>query len=817
MTGERGLRLLLVGRREDSDHALWELEHEGLRVDATQVAALDALAPTTRREQPSFDVVILALRTEDTRGLEALSGLRRLGIEAPVIVVTDALEEDAGVDALRAGAFDYVLRERLARLPLTVRMALTEHRRTEDQSRAEARLRAYARQHAAVAQLGQEALSGAPMETLMDAAVRLVARGLGAERVEVLELLPDGEEMLVRAGVGWSYDAIGTARLPATAETMSGFVLRRRESVVSEDVHAERRFAPDPSAEPDALRSAAGVVIAGQGGPFGVLSAHARQAGSFTPDGVHFLESVANLLAEAISRRQAGETLRLLESAVRQATDAIMISTAELAGDGPAIVYVNPAFSRITGYTASEILGRPGSLLNGPHTDPGTLERLGIHLRQGRAFSGELIQRRKDGTEFRAEVHVAPVRSEDGEITHFVTTQRDVSQRAQLEEQLRQSQKIEAVGRLAGGVAHDFNNILMAITGYATFLLESMDPDHEFRMDIEEIERAANRGAALTHQLLAFSRRQVLQPRVLDLNEIVVDLERMLRRLIGEDIELVTVLDAELGTMKADPGQIQQVLLNLILNARDAMPDGGRLTIETAALTLTESYAHEHVSFIPGDYVRLVVSDNGTGMDSYAKAHLFEPFFTTKEKGKGTGLGLATVYGIVKQSGGYVYVYSELGHGTTFKLYFPRLPMAAGAAPAPTLPRPGPGTETLLLAEDEESVRTLTRRILESHGYTVLDAQNGLEAMEVARRYDRPIDLLVTDVIMPGMSGPKLAEEIRAARPEIKVLYMSGYTENALAPRGGLDPRTAFLQKPFSPIALAAKIREVLDHAGGEE
>lgn len=381
-------------------------------------------------------------------------------------------------------------------------------------------------------------------------------------------------------------------------------------------------------------------------------------------------------------------------------------------------------------------------------------------------------------------------------------------------DQLRQSQKMEAVGQLAGGVAHDFNNLLTAITGYSDLTLRRLPADDPLRKNVEEIKRAGARAASLTRQLLAFSRKQMLQAKVLDLNSIVSDMDKMLRRLIGEDIDLATLLQPSLPPIKADPGQIEQVILNLAVNARDAMPTGGKLTIETGAVTLTETEAGSGGSVKPGRYVLLAVSDNGGGMSQETRQRIFEPFFTTKEVGKGTGLGLSTVYGIIKQSGGNVGVYSELGQGSTFKVYLPVAEEAAGFNDAKTSPAEIPqGTETILLVEDEEMVRNLTREILQTCGYHVLSAKNGREADEVCRAFNGEIELMITDVVMPQMGGRELAERVAEVRPETRVLYMSGYTDDAIVRHGVLDEEMPFLQKPFSPEALAKKVKEVLESA----
>ena len=377
--------------------------------------------------------------------------------------------------------------------------------------------------------------------------------------------------------------------------------------------------------------------------------------------------------------------------------------------------------------------------------------------------------------------------------------------------QLQQSQKMEAVGRLAGGVAHDFNNLLTAITGYSDLSLRRLQPGDPLRRNIEEVKRAAGRAADLTHQLLAFSRKQVLQPRVLDLNGVILEMEKMLRRLIGEDMELLYDLNTSLGRVKADPGQLQQVLLNLAVNARDAMPGGGKLTIQTANTYLDREYAGQHVAVVPGPYVVLAVSDNGCGMDEATRAKIFEPFFTTKQQGEGTGLGLATVYGIVKQSHGNIWVYSEVGQGTTFKIY---LPLVEGDAeplrPAERVESLSAGTETILLVEDDEMVRRITSTILRQAGYEVLEAVDGESALRTCRQHEGTIHLALTDVVMPGMSGRVVADRLKELRPDVGVLFMSGYTEEAIVRHGVLHEGVNFLEKPFTPDTLTRKAREVL-------
>jgi signal transduction histidine kinase len=388
-------------------------------------------------------------------------------------------------------------------------------------------------------------------------------------------------------------------------------------------------------------------------------------------------------------------------------------------------------------------------------------------------------------------------------------TRRD---RAQLEEQFRQAQKMEAVGRLAGGIAHDFNNLLTVIAGYAQLALESVPASEPLAGHLAEVKKAADRASELTRQLLAFSRRQVLTVQVTNLNAIVAGMEKMLRRLIGEDIDLETRLAPDLASVRTDPGQIEQIIMNLAVNARDAMPAGGKLTLETRNVELDASYASSHATVVPGPYVLLAVSDTGVGMDDELLSHIFEPFFTTKEQGKGTGLGLAMVYGTVKQSSGYIWAYSAKGKGTTFKIYLPRAEKTeeeAGERRAEE--HPPSGAETILLVEDEAGVRGLAQRVLEQYGYRVLVAQHGEEALRLLGKHDGPIHLLVTDVVMPGISGRELAEALRLSKPDLKVLYMSGYTDEAIVRHGVLEEGVQFLQKPFTPQGLAHKVRQVLD------
>jgi PAS domain S-box-containing protein len=512
--------------------------------------------------------------------------------------------------------------------------------------------------------------------------------------------------------------------------------------------------------------------------------------------------------------RAAQESLRRSELNFRSLVTNAPYGICRCNSEGQ-LLDVNPALLNMMGYSSAAELA--GKHLGGLYADTHHWFELADRLHSSAPFNGLIAEwKRKDGLTMVVRVSGRAV-SDGDKRTAFELFAEDVTERRALEQQLRQSQKMEAVGRLAGGIAHDFNNLLMVISGYSEFLLERLGPDPALRGPAQEIAAASQRASSLTRQLLAFSRKQMLAPKILDLNGVVTENLKMLTRVIGEDIDLVMVPGTSLGAVRADAGQIDQVIMNLAVNARDAMPSGGKLTIETSNISLDEEYARFHAPLRPGDYIMLSISDNGMGMDSETQSHIFEPFFTTKGP-KGTGLGLSTVYGIIKQSGGYVWVFSEPGKGTTFKIYLPRV--AERAEPAQVVASDEaaitePGTETVLLAEDEANLRYLARQFLEKQGYTVLEAADGARALQIALAHQGSIHLLLTDVIMPGMNGRELAQRISEIRPKTKVLYMSGYTENVIGHNGTLDAGVRLLQKPFTLRELRNKVREVLDSKPG--
>jgi PAS domain S-box-containing protein len=538
------------------------------------------------------------------------------------------------------------------------------------------------------------------------------------------------------------------------------------------------------------------------------------EAGELLLDEVGNPSILSGTVQDITQRKQDEAAMRLQSAALNAAANAIVIT--DLNG---IIQWVNPAFCELTGYTATEAIGKnQRALVKSGHHDRAFYKNLWDTILAGQVWRGEIINRRKDGTLYTEEETVTPVSDAKGEISHFIGIKQDITSRKALEaenqkltEQVYQAQKMESIGNLAGGIAHDFNNLLVPIVGYAELGMMMVPPDSKVYTHFEQIKGAGERAASLTRQILAFSRRQLLEITMIDLNQVIVEFEKMLQRLIGEDIVLKTHLADDLPTIKADQGQLEQILLNLVVNARDAMPDGGQLTIETAPVVLDEAYVARHAQAQPGPHVLLAVSDTGHGMDAITRQRIFEPFFTTKPRGHGTGLGLSTVFGIVKQHGGNIWVYSEPGQGTTFKVYLPTVETLT-STDQPEQASIGylEGVETILVVEDEAAVRELVNSTLQLYGYRVLEAEDPVRGLELATAYRDHIHLLLTDVVMPVMNGRELFQRLAADRRDLKVLYMSGYTDNAIAHHGVLDEGTVFLQKPFTVRRLLEKVRAVL-------
>jgi len=530
------------------------------------------------------------------------------------------------------------------------------------------------------------------------------------------------------------------------------------------------------------------------------------------------IKGIRCTIQDITERKQIEEALRKSEENFQKLFDEAPVGYMELDARG-CITQVNRTELDMLGYTVEEMLEQPiwKFVVEEEEARHSVMAKLSESMQPGRGL--ERTYKRKDGTTVPVSIEDAFIQNAEGKVTGIHAVIRDITERKQmeqekknLEEQLRQSQKMEAIGRLAGGIAHDFNNLLTVIKGYGQLSLLELKEGDPLRGNLEEIQKSSERAADLTRQLLAFSRRQVMEMKVLDLNTILQNLDKMLRRVIGEDIELVTLLTGGLGRVKIDPGQIEQVVMNLAVNARDAMPSGGKLTIETANVELDEHYARNHIDVEPGRYVMLSVSDTGVGITPEVRDRIFEPFFTTKEKGKGTGLGLSTVYGIVKQSGGNIWVYSEPGHGTTFKIYLPRVDEPLEELREKIMREELPhGSETILVVEDEEKVRALTVEILGRQGYRVLDASQGDDALAISEKHKGPIHLFLVDVVMPGISGTELAKHLMSLHPETRILYMSGYTDNVIVHHGVLEKGLNYIQKPFRIDELTRKVREVLD------
>ena len=763
MSGEQ-IRVLIVERdRADADRCIAELERAGFRVEADVVATADELAARLARSR--YDVVLSAYQLAGWTGMDALAMLRKGGSEIPLILVSGTLGDERAVECVKQGAADYVLKSNLARLPLAVRRVLGEVRAGTERLQSSALIR---KLQLAVDQSPASVLITDPAGTIEYVNRRFTeVTGYGAE--DVLGRNP----RLLQSGLTPVETYADLWRTIRGGHTWQGEIQNRRRN-------GELYW--------DA------VTISPIRSPGGELT--------------NFLA----IQQDITERRAAGEALRSSEHRLRTLFETMNLIALVLDARGR-VEYVNPFLLNLTGYTRDEVVG--GSwferfLLPAERADLGRVfEEMLAHGSHAHYRNSILT---KSGQARTIAWHNTVLRDSEGRPTGSLSVGEDITEHARLEEQYRQAQKMEAVGRLAGGVAHDFNNLLTVISSYAEILRDDLPPGDARLQDVEPIIQAAAGAAGLTRQLLAFSRQQVIQPRAVALEEVVAQSEKLLRRVIGEDIALSTALGATPSVTQIDPGQLEQVIMNLAVNARDAMPKGGRLTIETRLVDLDADYAKAHWPATAGRFAMLSMTDTGLGMDAATQAQIFEPFFTTKEAGKGTGLGLATVYGIVKQSGGFIWVYSEPGQGTTFKLYFPAVeePAETGVL-HPVLAEVTRGSETILLCEDAAAVRAVSREILERSGYTVLEAPTGRAALDLVAKRRAPIALLITDVVMPEMSGKQLADAFKALRPESRVLYMSGYTDDAIVRHGVLEPGIAYLQKPFSIDDLTRKVREVLD------
>jgi PAS domain S-box-containing protein len=768
------LRVLLVEDSAD-DAALLEreLRRGGYDVALTRVETESQFLSVVSQ---AWDVIVVDYVLPRFTALGVLRHLRHLRLDIPTIVVSGTVTESELVDAMKAGAHDYVQKQNLSRLVPAIRREI-----------GDASLRRRHRE-------SEDALKEAQDR------FRFVVENTGdvVYRVRFPDMVYDYVSPGIERLTGYApreINGVGLDKLVVTITDPTGKVIPREDLGWARHIEQAGEFAADYQ-------------IRTKTGELRWLADH-----SFPwRDGQGRLLGAVGTLMDVTDRKAAETALRHSEeyyrSLIENASDPIVVL--DEAGQ---VLYESPALEKVLGWRPEERLGRKTLELLPEEQRAEIAERLARVMREpGRTELVETRALHRDGS-WRDIEAVAKSRRDEGGRTTVILNVRDLTERKNLEAQLNQAQKMEAIGRLAGGVAHDFNNLTTAILGYSELMLRRLEAHDPLRRHVAEVTRAAERAAALTRQLLAFSRKQLLQPRVLDVAGVLEHSRGLLERLIGEDIELVTRAEPAVGRVRADPIQLDQVILNLAVNARDAMPRGGRLLVEASNADLDDEYAHDHVTVRPGRYVMLAVSDTGQGMDKATQERIFEPFFTTKETGKGTGLGLSTVYGIVQQSGGYVWVYSEVGRGTTFKIYLPRVdeevdqPPAAAPPPVAT----AAASQTLLLVEDEGSVRELLKELLEAAGYSVLEASRPAEAISLVRARPEPIDLLITDVVMPDMTGPELARHLDGLRPGLRMLFLSGYTEGVVLDKGLLNDGAHFLQKPFTTDALESKVREALE------
>ena len=716
-----------------------------------------------------FDLILSDYRLPGYDGLAALALAQEKQPEVPFILISGTLGEEQAVDCMRLGATDYVLKKNLTRLVPAVLRALTEaeeHQKRRDAEHALQESELLLRESQAIAGLGSYVLD--------------ISTGLWRSSA-IMDQVLGIDEAYDRSVAGW-LALIHPDDRPMMADYMNSEVLGRGQRFNKE--YRIRR-------------------------PRDQTECWVHGLGQLEFDSQGHPKKMNGTIQDITPRKQAEQSHARLAMAVEQASEAIVITEP----DGT-ISYVNPAFEKIAGYTREEAVGQTSRILKSGKHDTEFYRQMWEALAAGQVWHGHLINKRKDGTRYEEDATISPVHDAAGNLVNYVAVKRDVTHEAELENQLRQAQKMESIGRLAGGVAHDFNNLLMGIMGYAELCRGRIEPSHPIREYLDEITGGAQRSADITRQLLAFARKQIIAPKILYLNDAVAGMLNLLRQLIGEGIPLVWRPGADLRPIKIDPSQIDQILANLCVNARDAITGAGEITLETGNTTLDADYCVAHPEALPGAYVFLAVSDNGCGMDKDTLAKVFEPFFTTKEVGKGTGLGLATVYGIVKQNKGFIYAYSEPGRGTTFKIY---LPQVAAKAVETTVIRkaevPRGRGETLLLVEDEKSLRVTFGLFLETLGYKVLVAETPAEALKLAAGHPGDIDLLLTDVVLPGMDGRQLAERLDSIKSGVKVLFMSGYTADVIAKSGVLNEGVQFLSKPFTHDELARKVCSMLDRS----
>lgn len=764
------IRVLLVEDNPGDARLLREVvrEAEGAHIQLTHVDTLGKAL--LRLDADQFDVVMLDLSLPDADGLETLVRTHSHTPSVPIVVLTGLDDEGLAIRAVREGAQDYLVKGTVTGqlLVRAMRYATERKRAVEALQRSEEYFR-----------------------SLIENALDIIT---------VVDV--DGA---VRYGSPSFERVLGYPQGALTSENL--FKL-----IHPEDRDHVRQMLETGAQNPGATQSIQFRALHRKGS-WRVLEAIGKRFEIESTAAGYVLNSrdITERKRSEEAVRQANETLRAVIE-----MSPLAIYTLDLEG----VVRVwNSSAHKMFGYTEEEAVGSPLPIIL-PEDVVTFRRRLNVITAGETQAGAEERRRRKDGHGIDVSFWTAPLRDADGAVIGIVEVVADNTDRKRLEEQFRQAQKMEAVGRLAGGVAHDFNNLLTVITGYCQMLLDRFPVGDSTREDMLQVLKAADRATALTRQLLAFSRKQIVQPKVVELGALVTDMQQMLKRLLGVNIELILGIDPNLGKARVDPGQLEQVIVNLVVNARDAMPDGGRLVIDLRNVQLDSDGGTREMPLSRGSYVVLEVMDTGTGMDEETRSHLFEPFFTTKEKGRGTGLGLSTSYGIVKQNHGEILVRSEPGEGSSFSIYLPRIDEPAlSDSPVPTGARAARGAETILVAEDEDGVRHIVTQMLREQGYTVLPASGGAEALHIAQTHSGPLQLLVSDVMMPRMTGPELAVRLRGLRPDVRVLFVSGYTDGEIVRGGELEPGTDFLQKPFTREQLANKVREVLrpGHLPGQD
>jgi two-component system cell cycle sensor histidine kinase/response regulator CckA len=764
------LRVLMAeDSAADAKLVLQALRTPGRQVEFERVE--DAASMRAALEGRSWDLVLSDWSMPKFSAMGALDILKKSGLDLPFIIVSGTVGEESAVDAMHAGAHDYVVKDKLGRLAPAVERELRECR--ERAARRESEIRS-----AAIVRCSLDAIVGTDHTGRVIEFNPAAERCFGYSRAEAVgQLLAD---LIVPDRFREEYGARFQARV-------AGAVVEKPVELT-----AKRR----------------------NGTEFPIECTITRLDAQSPPIFTGFIRDLSERVnAEAALKEAQARFTRLAESGLV----GIIIGD-----DTGRIVDANDAFLSMVGYSRDDLARGLVSWANMMPPEWVSLNAAATEQLRTEGVAGPWEREflRKDGSRVPALVGVATLEGNRNISLSIDLTARKQAEAGQTraeealrqsEEQLRHAQKMEAVGRLAGGVAHDFNNVLSVILSYGEVILEDLKPADPLRADIEEIRKAASRAAGLTRQLLLFSRQQVVEPKVIDLHDVLTSMDKMLQRILGEDVDLVLIAPKSGGRVKADPSHVEQVILNLVVNARDAMPTGGKLTIETANVVLDKHYTNNHVPAKAGQYVLMAVSDTGTGMDRETQSRIFEPFFTTKGQGKGTGLGLSTVFGIVQQSAGNIWVYSELGKGTTFKIYLPRVDAEVDVLIPTVAPTSLRGEETILLVEDEEQVRAVVLGVLRRQGYQVIPAENAGEALLLCESHSGKIDLLLTDVVMPQMSGPDLARRLASIRPEMRVLCMSGYTDDSIVRHGVLESGVAFIQKPITPASLTRKVREVLD------